>query len=760
MHLKRIDIVGFKSFAKKTTLTFEAPITTIVGPNGSGKSNVVEAIRFVLGEQSMKSLRGKGGSDLIFKGSKTLPKQNRAYVAMVFDNTKRIFSYTNENLRSSLLEYDEVTISREVFQDGSNVYAINGTQVRLKDITELVASVNIGTSSHHIISQGEADRLLSASLKDRRTMVEDALGLNVYQYRLKDSERKLDKTRENVKEINVMRRELAPHLAFLKKQVEKIEKAGELRQELETCYLEFFKKEETYIEQERAVVHEERAMITQALNEIDQTLAVLTETEEQVPVVQTQSARREELSAQIRSTQAKKDELVRSMGRIEALIEMETARLAAPVSVEKVKNTTVEFVAVRTSLEEIIGGIDRVLAGEHTIDSLKHELAQTRDTLRACIVRYTPMSDSVRTEVVEPDTTQLHEYETTLGSLKSSDMALEEEIRRLRGDLEAIEKNVRDAQMRTTEANKERLELSIKRNEILQKQTMVTIRHERLSEVISRFESEMRDAVELVGQPITAYVRFEIDQKSSHDREGQHALLRKIERLKIKLEESGIGGVGDIMKEFADTTERDQFLARELHDLENSIQSLAVLITELKETLDREFKQGVEKINIAFQKFFELMFGGGSAFLSIVLENKRTRKGDDDTVVADEQAELSFERGIDIHVSLPHKKTKDLHMLSGGERSLTSIALLFALSQVNPPPFLVLDETDAALDEANARRYGDMLERLSGSSNLVVVTHNRETMSRAGVIYGVTVGADGGSKLLSIKFEEAEKLAK
>ena len=106
------------------------------------------------------------------------------------------------------------------------------------------------------------------------------------------------------------------------------------------------------------------------------------------------------------------------------------------------------------------------------------------------------------------------------------------------------------------------------------------------------------------------------------------------------------------------------------------------------------------------------MFGGGSAFLSIVLENKRTRKGDDDTVVADEQAELSFERGIDIHVSLPHKKTKDLHMLSGGERSLTSIALLFALSSVNPPPFLVLDETDAALDEANARRYGDMLERL------------------------------------------------
>src|SRR5574344_1617717 len=183
MTLKEIELLGFKSFGKKSLVSFTTPVTAIVGPNGSGKSNIVEAIRFVLGEQSIKSLRGKGGSDLIFKGSKGLSSSNRALVSITFDNSKKIFSFTNSGIGVSL-DYDEVTISREVFSDGINKYSINGTEVRLKDITDLLSSVNIGLSGHHIISQGEADRVLNASNKDRRIMIEDALGLKVYQYRV------------------------------------------------------------------------------------------------------------------------------------------------------------------------------------------------------------------------------------------------------------------------------------------------------------------------------------------------------------------------------------------------------------------------------------------------------------------------------------------------------------------------------------------------------------------------------------------------
>ena len=191
MTLKSIELFGFKSFGKKSSLSFSTPITCVVGPNGSGKSNIVESMRFVLGEQSMKSLRGKGGIDLIFKGSKSLSTSNRAGVNITFDNSKKIFSFTNSGVGISL-DYDEITIGREVFADGANRYSINGTEVRLKDIVDLLASVNIGSSGHHIISQGEADRVLNATNKDRRSMIEDALGLKIYQYRIKESERILD----------------------------------------------------------------------------------------------------------------------------------------------------------------------------------------------------------------------------------------------------------------------------------------------------------------------------------------------------------------------------------------------------------------------------------------------------------------------------------------------------------------------------------------------------------------------------------------
>ena len=151
------------------------------------------------------------------------------------------------------------------------------------------------------------------------------------------------------------------------------------------------------------------------------------------------------------------------------------------------------------------------------------------------------------------------------------------------------------------------------------------------------------------------------------------------------------------------------------------------------------------------------MFGGGEASLLVVLENKKKK---DEYEVEEDAEEIAFEQGIEINVSLPQKKVKALNALSGGERSLTSIALLFAMSQVNPPPFLVLDETDAALDESNSRKYGDMLEKLSKHSQLIVVTHNRETMSRAGILYGVTIGGDGASKLLSVKLDVATQIAK
>ena len=242
--------------------------------------------------------------------------------------------------------------------------------------------------------------------------------------------------------------------------------------------------------------------------------------------------------------------------------------------------------------------------------------------------------------------------------------------------------------------------------------------------------------------------------------------------MKIRLEEAGAAGGEEVLKEHKEAQERDAFLAREIADLEQSIATLETLIADLAERLGAEFAAGIEKISAEFNRLFMLMFGGGTATLLLIKPNLRAggrrKKAEADELLAEngEQEEMpkaeeeEKEDGVEIEVKLPNKRVSGLAMLSGGERALTSIALIFAMSQVNPPPFVILDETDAALDEANSRRYGDMIASLAKKSQLILITHNRETMSRAGVLYGVTMGADGVSKLLSVKFDEAVAVAK
>jgi chromosome segregation protein len=228
MYLKSLEINGFKSFAQKTTLNFKSKISSIVGPNGSGKSNVAESFRFVLGEQSMKNMRGKKGEDLIFSGKNS--RLNRGAVKVIFDNRDR----------SLKIDYDEVVIERIVYRDGNNEYLINGSRVRAKDVLELLTGANIGSSGHHIISQGEADKILSISPKERKSVIEEALGLKAYVIKKQESERKLLKTEENLKEVKTRERVNAPRIKFLEREVAKIKKSKELREELERLYGLFF----------------------------------------------------------------------------------------------------------------------------------------------------------------------------------------------------------------------------------------------------------------------------------------------------------------------------------------------------------------------------------------------------------------------------------------------------------------------------------------------------------------------------------------
>lgn len=762
MTLKSIELFGFKSFGKKSPLSFSTPITCVVGPNGSGKSNIVEAIRFVLGEQSMKSLRGKGGVDLIFKGSKMMPSSNRAGVTITFDNSNKIFSFTNSGIGVSL-DYDEVTIGREVFADGANKYIINGTEVRLKDVIDLLSSVNIGSSGHHIISQGEADRVLNASNKDRRSMIEDALGLKIYQYRIKESERKLDKTILNMKEVGALRREIAPHLNFLKKQVEKVEKARAMREDLRELYKTYFSNESTYINNETKRITEVRQELDKKALLLDGKIAEL-EKEKSLDIVESDNLKNiKEKESDLYAIRSKKDELARSLGRIEGIIEGIERQFKR---IPEVKEKIIKESDWRSLVNELELRIDEAIRLEDLpsvisiLQNIKAKLGE---------FTHTASNENIEIPSVE-DNAEYQEMQKAKSSIGEEILKVREEEEKIINEINDLKEKEKESQYLRRDNERALYDLLRDKNEVVSSLHSLTFQEEKLVEIKNSFEMELAEGGVLIGREVIDFARITVEGEII--RSSQEELRRKIERIKIKLEDSGSGNASEIMKEYDETVERDVFLGRELEDLNKSIEHLRLLIQELKETLDKEFKGGIEKINKQFQDFFALMFGGGSAFLSITMEHKKSKKNDekvseedgssDDEDEEEEEGnnDMGFERGIEINVTLPQKKVKDLHMLSGGERSLTSIALLFAVSQVNPPPFLVLDETDAALDEANSRKYGNMLENLSKYSQLIVVTHNRETMSRAQVLYGVTMGAEGASKLLSIKLEEASTYAK
>ncbi len=757
MTLKSIELTGFKSFGKKSIVSFTTPITSIVGPNGSGKSNIVEAIRFVLGEQSMKSLRGKGGIDLIFKGSKGLSSSNRAQVLITFDNTNKIFSFTNSGLGVSL-DYDEIVIGREVYADGANKYSINHTEVRLKDIIDLLASVNIGSSGHHIISQGEADRVLNASNKERRGMIEDALGLKVYQFRIKESTRKLDKTLINIKEVQALRREIAPHLVFLKKQVQVVERAREMREELRNLYKTYLSNEGTYINNETQRLN----ILSNSLNEkglsLDSRIKDLQEKNKENQVENIYSKEIGENENKVSIIRNEKNELIRKLGRVEGIIEGIEHQFSR---VKEVKNKVIGESEWRNFISDMSLQIDEAIKIE--------DLPSVISVLKNIKLRLEEFFDNK--DINEVENISIDDNVEYKEVLKTKDEILNEiekkqvDERNLLDIISVLKQKEQENQATYRDGERILYELLKERNEVTSNSHTLSFEEEKLSMIKNSFEIELTEAGVLIGREIISFAQMHVD--GDIVRSSQDELHRKIERIKIKIEDAGSGGGGDIIKEYEETTERDTFLAKEIEDLNKSIKDCNLLIQELKEKLDAEFKSGVEKINKQFQEFFALMFGGGGAFLSITMEHKKPRKNDEvateeevESSEEEEENEIGFERGIEINVNLPHKKVKDLHMLSGGERSLTSIALLFAISQVNPPPFLVLDETDAALDEANSRKYGNMLENLSKYSQLIVVTHNRETMSRAQVLYGVTMSAEGASKLLSIHLEDATSYAK
>jgi len=739
MYLKSLTIHGFKSFAGSYDMTFDSPITSIVGPNGSGKSNVAEAFRFALGEQSTKSLRGKKSSDLIFNGGAGGQKVNRASVKVTFDNSDHYLD----------VAFDEVVLERVVNRDNSNEYYINGSPARLKDITEMLSKAHIGPSGHHIISQGEADRLLNANQKERRAILEDALGLRHFQTQKKETLKKFVKTENNMNEVVLLRREIAPQLRYLKKQVERAEEAKAVRSELQDLYITYLAYEDIYLE----VRHRELTLaFAQPDRDKKEILEVLKKLEEQFTSLkntQNRDLQKESNTEEVESLKVNVQKLVEKMNRnISTLGEKKSDLRSLEILQEKsqrvpedprmpLSEVEVLVTPFLDSLEELLEE-RKISEAVMTVESFKKTWSTAFMQGEAVTEDYTGQIGSIADEIIlltekqKELTREESETRRKIESLLRVDVAPETRTLEVERDIFAKKKELGDA------------------THALEK---ISLEGRQIDQRRERFREELREAQTLLGQYTVQYKKDEYDQEeilteSSRDREDRK---RNLERLKLRLEGMGVspGSQADLMQEYNELNDRDVHFETQLADLEKTKKSLENLTIELDGKLNGAFKEGIGKINEVFGQYFGAMFGGGEAALALTEEK-----------IENEDGEIEIKEGVDIKVNLPRKSIKSLMMLSGGERALTSIALLFAMSAINPPPFIILDETDAALDEANSRKYGDMIKDLAKQSQLVLITHNRETMSRAGVLYGVTMGMTGMSQVLSIKFDEAVKVAK
>ncbi len=828
MYLAKIEIQGFKSFAAKTVLTFPAPehsnrgVTAVVGPNGSGKSNISDAIRWSLGEQSMKSIRGKRFEDVIFFGSHSRSAVGMSEASLFFNNDDHGFP----------LDYSEVVITRRLYRNGESEYLINKNKVRLSDLILLLAQAHIGQRSYCIVSQGMIDAILTATPAERKGYFDDAAGIREYQLKRDASILKLNATKQNLAQSTLHVKELEPKIRFLERQMKRQAQRAELEErhrELISAYYasvwsEYDRKAESLrashgrLEEFRTACEQKTESIQQKLSayqkshgtsaaaditglqkDLDTLLVQKNTIHAALAVAQSQAVKHKENTSDaflaLRTNEISED-LQRLSEKYE-LLQKEINDLT-----EQEKNAAHDLAAYNqkhpqpplASMDAVVNGLAAIAALEDQtakhashpkllifvthvftklrsvietaravagINTAKGEISenfavsQERDSVLVRLYEVRARKERIEQECVSLES-ERNQKMRIADSLRVSGNSSSDRIASYQKELQSLDKSIHDIRLRlyneyaSGEEAKTALihlqkELQGRQRELfsLQKEehearvelAKIEAKQEELFKTIcDEFRVSKEKMDEFADDTKKLYAVFGAPQALA-DRD---AAKQEIEKLKKTLE--SIGSVDqEALNEYGTIHERYLFLTKQMSDLEETMKKLENGIVELDQVMEERFVKSMKKINEKFQEYFSSLFDGGSA--RIVILNEQDEEGQ-------EQEELVS--GIDIEASPPGKKLKSISFLSGGERALTAIALLCAILYTNPSPFVVLDEVDAALDESNALRFAAILGDLARKTQFIVITHNRVTIHAAQVLYGVTMGDDGVSHIVSL----------
>jgi chromosome segregation ATPase len=760
MYLKSITMKGFKSFPERVSLEFSPGVSVIVGPNGSGKSNITDAVLWALGEQSPGAIRGASMQDVISAGGKGVGQRRAAEVEVVIDNSDG----------RAATEFSELAVQRRLDRSGEGVYRLNGARCRLADVTDVLSDTNLGREMHSVISQGRVESIVHSKPRERRLLVEEAAGLGKHRKRRRRAELKLRAAGDNLDRALDVEREARAHLRPLKRQAEAAELEARIERE-ELGLRGRLVSEELRFGADRAAVAQKAAAKARATrSRIEEHLAAVSKrrreaeerfaardrerteawgmltklrgAQERVAVRAAGLCGREtDVEARLTSLRGELGPLTLDVGAggapaerakklEEELAEIDAGLRAAVDGLAVAGSAEAAESAREAALGDVRGGAERASRHARRAEGLLG--ASHREALRARVAAGEELLDDVRAAVaaIEAVGTAIRaRVERTEGRVLGGEGDGDEIAEELRGcsqqefELQAEMKSAADE---LTAAEVEAAHLGDRRAEA----------ERELATIAERLGEEIEPAAEALGEE----ERAEIDRR-----------LERLERRRAQ-----IGPVNPLAKrEYEEAREHVEALQAQREDTERAMRELETLIRDVDEEIERAFEQTFEATAKNFEEMVEHLFPGGHGRLRRVsLQPLREAEpagavADSDAEPAAEPDEERDELGVEIEVTPAGKSMRKLSLLSGGEKSLVALAFVFAVFLARPCPFYILDEVEAALDDANIDRFLQLIRRFSARAQFVIVTHQKRTMDAADVLYGVSMGGDGVTKVVS-----------
>ena len=812
MKFKNLEMTGFKSFSEKTTILIEKGLTGIVGPNGCGKSNIVEALRWCMGENSAKSMRGSGMEDVIFSGTSNRPSKNISEVALLLDNQEKSGPIQYK-------EFDEISIKRKIEKDKGSKYYINDKEVRARDVQTFFADLSTGAHSPSLISQGRIGQLVTAKPIERKSILEEAAGISGIHARRQEAETRLNAAENNLKRADELKRQQQKQLDNLKKQAEEATRYKEISNQIKKIEagLYFLKikdieKDKKQIQEKLGELEDEISAVNidynhnnTLLDDENKKLSPLRDKKiESAASLQKLNLDMSNLVEEEARVKTLQEKLEKSIKTIESDLEREKSiSLDADLNERRISkekedllNTENKLLDVetksskelqisKTELNKLQNQLDIILDQiEDDIDNDKKLSKQTFKNLKQLVQKITLSQEEYaekygKNKSIESDSIKRKERIKNIdvelenwGNLKTNSKKMISELNdrsnKIKLEINENQKNperiatskgqnlqnLENIKKRNEEIENELIEAEKKYNSINENLREIQLKLTDLKENKARNEATI-EGIENRKKDLLYSVKNELNITNESSILPQSDLsdieienFPSIEEQTEKIEKT---------KKLRDSLgsvnlradEETKKYETEIKKMEDDRADLYSAIVKLKTSIDELNQKGRERLLEAYAKV-------NRKFNEVYTKLFNGGTAKIELVDSDDP----LEAGLEMFVSPPGKRLQSITLLSGGEQALTALSLVFAVFLVNPSPICVLDEVDAPLDDANVTRFCGLLDDLTKITNtkFIIITHHALTMSRMDRLYGVTMAEQGISQLVSVDLQRAEEL--